>query len=225
MARDFQITTTASTCGTVAGCSGATVANTPVGRLAVDGGSSSATTATATHTVRNNAIACLMFELAPADTSWPAGNWTVNLNVTTGNTDFTWIATYVCRFNSSCVNQATVGSLTGQSTSMTAGSKSMTVSGSSQTAASDDKVYIVCVFDIGGSHGDTSFSIDHTTVINTPLGVTQSCSGTINAAGSTNNAVLTRIRDCAGTINAVSLTNDAVLNVGAAATRRIMMIT
>src|SRR5262245_22125352 len=79
----------------------------------------------------------VMYEIQPGSSAaWNSGNWTVRLNVTTANANITWTDTYICRLNSSNVSQATIGSLTGQSTSLgTTGVKTHTVSGSSQTPA------------------------------------------------------------------------------------------
>src|SRR4029453_16424859 len=95
----------------------------------------------------------VMFEIAPTNTIWAAGSWTFRLNVTTANATVTWTDTYICRLNSANVSQATIGSLTGQTTSLsTTGVKTHTVTGAAQTPAASDKVYIVLVFNCTGAN-------------------------------------------------------------------------
>src|SRR5262245_17206206 len=61
----------------------------------------------------------VMFEIVPTSSAvWSSGNFTVRLNVTTANANVTWTGTFICRLNSSNVSQATIGSLTGQTTSL-----------------------------------------------------------------------------------------------------------
>ncbi len=86
----------------------------------------------------------------PNNTSWAAGNYVVSLDVTVANSAGTmqWTATCILRVNSSGVSQATVGSLTAQTTSLsTTGVKTHTVSGSLQSSASaTDRICAVLVF-------------------------------------------------------------------------------
>lgn len=85
--------------------------------------------------------------VVPADTTWGAGDWTVNVNVTTAQASVTWTATYICRMNSSDVSQETLGSLTGQTTSMaTTGTKTHTVNqAGTATPSVGDYAYIVVI--------------------------------------------------------------------------------
>ena len=99
-----------------------------------------------------NAIqfACIVGE----SVSWDSGNWIVRINVTSENMFCTWSATYICRVNSSCTSQATIGSLTGQSTSLAStGVKTHTVSGSGQTPSAGDKVLAILLFDNSSMSG------------------------------------------------------------------------
>ena len=83
----------------------------------------------------------------PGEIAWPSGQWTIELNVTNSDADIIWTGVYICRVNSSCVSQATVGSLTGQSISLgTTGFKVMSVDGAGQTAATNDYIYVVLTF-------------------------------------------------------------------------------
>ena len=77
-------------------------------------------------------------------TSGDSGTWTVRLNITTANMNLSIIAIDICRVNSSCVNQESIGSATGLSISLgTTGVKSQNVTGSAVTLAAGDKVVIV----------------------------------------------------------------------------------
>lgn len=83
----------------------------------------------------------------PGVTEWAAGNYTINLNISTANTNITWTETYICRINHTCGGGTTVGSLTGQSISCgTTGVKQMVVSGAASSGDENDHVYIVLVF-------------------------------------------------------------------------------
>lgn len=82
--------------------------------------------------------------LVGASVSWDAGTWTVRLNVTTENMFLTWSSVHICRVNSSCTNQETIGSSSSLGIGLdTAGVKSTTVSGSAVTPSAGDKVVIV----------------------------------------------------------------------------------
>ena len=171
MATNYQQEDTASACGTVAGCSGKTVADTPIGRLCVEGGTAGTGTPQVKSTAGELDRAAVMFEMQPANGgTWGAGNYVVRLNITTANSAATWIATYVCRFNSGCTNQETIGSLTGQSTGLgSTGVKTHTVSGSSVTPADNDKVYVILVVDFAADHGNVAFNFTPDQLIDTPI--------------------------------------------------------
>lgn len=95
------------------------------------------------------------FEWAvPAGYTWGAGNWTINVAFTTGNMDVTWESCFICRVNSSCVNQATIGSATGLGLATTTNPQSTVISGSAQTPGAGDKVIIT----LGFSNANTMFS-------------------------------------------------------------------
>ena len=92
--------------------------------------------------------------------SWDSGTWTIRLNVTASNMNITWTRVYVCRINSTCVNQETIGSNTAVGISLgTTGVKSTTVSGSAQTPAVGDKVLIVLAFTNGAMSVQAATSV------------------------------------------------------------------
>jgi hypothetical protein len=170
MGIQLQQTDTVAVDGAIAACSGASAGGTIDNRQATSGG----TPGTVAHLLSlsgtpPNRLA--HFESAanePNLTNWPAGKYVVRLNVTAANVGgMNWSETWICRVNSSGVNQATVGSLTGQSIPLnTTGVKTMTVDGSQQNAAASDRIYIVLVFN--GSSGD-HFSYTPDQMIDTML--------------------------------------------------------
>jgi hypothetical protein len=141
-----------------------------VRKLAVDGGT--AGTTTLTEGVTGSAadeLGC-RWEIAPAvGVSWDAGTWTVRLNVTASNMNLTWDLVYICRVDSSCVNQATIGSTTGLAISLsTIGVKTATVSGAAQTPTAGDLVQVILGFDNGSMNAQT-FDVLSDQLIDSPF--------------------------------------------------------
>ena len=92
--------------------------------------------------------------------SWDSGTWTIRLNITASNMNITWTHVYVCRIDSNCVNQATIGSNTAVGISLgTTGVKSTTVSGNAQTPSAGDKVLIVLAFTNGAMSVQAATSV------------------------------------------------------------------
>ena len=83
--------------------------------------------------------------IIPSGTNWDAGDWTINVNVTTAAANTTIEQCHVCRVNSSDVNQQTLGSATGLGIAVSAtGVKTITVNqGSAATPSVGDNVIIV----------------------------------------------------------------------------------
>lgn len=81
----------------------------------------------------------------PAGTNWDAGDWTINVNVTTAAANTTIEQCHVCRVNSSDVSQETLGSATGLGIAVSAtGVKTITVNqGSASSPSAGDNVVIV----------------------------------------------------------------------------------
>lgn len=172
MAIVYAQTASAAGAGAIAACSGGTVLSGTQSKsiLCTFGGSpGGALTVGGSDLDVETGQACVMFEITPAaGVTWGTGNFVVRINVTTANSLITWTGTFVCRINSSNVNQATIGSLTGQTTAFsTTGVKSHTVSGSSQTPGAGDKVYIVCLF--SSADKNQTFGITADQNIDTPF--------------------------------------------------------
>lgn len=81
-----------------------------------------------------------------ASTTSDADTATIPINFTTGKSTVTLESVHICRVNSSCVNQETIGSSSGLALSTTAGVQSPTVSCSAVTFAGGDKVIIILGF-------------------------------------------------------------------------------
>lgn len=162
MAQDFQQTDTAgSACAPLALPGGAycgnVSSNASVNRAATVGGTAGSTPLTSPAQNSADVRAILMELTVGAGVQWDAGTWTVRLNITTANANIQWTATHICHVSSTCVSQATIGSLTGQTTSLgTTGVKTHSVTGSSRTPAAGDKVLIQVVHtNVSGSMSQT----------------------------------------------------------------------
>lgn len=108
----------------------------------------------------------------PGLTSWPAGNWTVNLDVGAGDTQgpVVWDGACIFEVNSTGTsNIALVGSNTGLAISLNAaGTKSTTISGSAETTLSSARIYIEYVF-LNQMGTTRSYSWTSDAQITTPL--------------------------------------------------------
>ena len=79
-------------------------------------------------------------------TDWAGGTYTLRYNITNGAANCTLTEIYVCRLNSSCVSQESLGSVLSLSQSLNStGTFTQNITGSSTTAAATDKVAFVLV--------------------------------------------------------------------------------
>lgn len=169
--------------GTGSYCSGVS-SNASVNKLASVGGTAGSTpiTSPSQNSVDNRAI---IIEWVPGSgVTGSSGTWTVRLNVTTANANLNWTATHICRVSSGCVNQETIGSLTGQSISLgTTGVKSMNVTGSAVTLGSTDKVLVMIVHTNSSGVMSQTFGWTPNQVIDSPFsaGVSGTFSKTLDA--------------------------------------------
>lgn len=110
--------------------------------------------------------------ILPASATSDADNATVRMNFTTGHMDVTWESCFICRVNSSCVNQETIGSGTALGISTNAGAQSTVISCSAVTFSAGDKVIITCGFSNAGSHSARTIGVTpsstHTLPFNAP---------------------------------------------------------
>lgn len=142
----WAITGAACAGAELAGCSGRSVGGASLSGAKVGGTSAGEQTPNLAGEASNLVLFAYECEI-PADASWDAGDWTVRFNITTSNMNLTVTEIYVCRVNSSCTNQATIGSETGLSISLgTTGVKTQVVSpGAAQTPSVGDKVLVVLI--------------------------------------------------------------------------------
>jgi len=107
----------------------------------------------------------------PSDTNWNAGTWTVRLRTSsTVPSELKLHSIYICRVNSSNVSQATIGSVSVNTTIATNTTYTATISGSSQTPSLGDYVNIVFVFENTKTGvGTQTFTIKSNQVINSPF--------------------------------------------------------
>jgi hypothetical protein len=171
VALDFQQTDSNATCtASDAYCSGLSVYNT-ANRQASDGGTAGSTPVSISIGSSSTGVAYRVGCVVAATVSWDAGTWTVRFNVSTANMNITWDAVYLCRVNSACANQESLGSATGLGISCgTTGVKSTTVSGSGTTPGAGDEVYVVCSF-ANGAMSLQSFSVTPDQLISSPFSV------------------------------------------------------
>jgi hypothetical protein len=120
-------------------------------RVASDGGTAGSSEVSLGWLSSQTDLGPVGFKITPAaGTTWAAGNWTVRFNVTTANMNITITDIFICRVNSSDVNQATIGSATGLSISLgTTGVKSQVISGSAQSPSVGDVVMVMILGDNG----------------------------------------------------------------------------
>lgn len=144
----FTQTDTAASFGAVQSCASHAVASGPSAKAASVGGTAGVTPVVVTIN-RDTASprSGTMVQAAPGLALWPAGTWTVRLNVTVANANLTISRCYICRRTSGDVSVSTVGSNTAVATSLsTTGVKSISVTGSATTGSTSDVVYIVLVY-------------------------------------------------------------------------------
>lgn len=182
-------TDTAADSGTDVGCSGASIAHTPISREATEGGTAGSSEASVKVTTGSSGAA-VMFQSdtgtgEPSETEWDAGDYIVRLNVTTGNTNCTWTETHVCeRTSGGSFN--TVASLTGQTTTLSAGTHSHTVNrGTTFTAVDGNStLYIVLVVSSAADHGQDTFGFTPDQNIDTPIVASVTHQGELSASSS-----------------------------------------
>lgn len=164
--RSFQQTATAAPCGSIAPCSGAAVAATPASRLCVEGGV--AGSSSITFSARATRVS-LMFQFAPGQVGWSAGNYTPPLNIITANAGITVIGGYVCRLSAACGGAVEVGHVTGLSISLgTTGVKSgLVIPGGLSIGDPTDLCYIEVLTLTAGTTQTAQIRFDQ--VISTPI--------------------------------------------------------
>lgn len=175
MAITFQQTDTEAACGNFLACSGASqlADNSAVSSDATQDGTAGTTEQTVKNSAGVNNVAAYMVQCsdAPTNTNWDSGDWVVDFEVTTGNTNITLQEIHICHIDGgACSTTGTIGSMTGIGQAMSAGIHSYTISGSevsSPNTSSDP--YIVWVFDFGGNHGNEDMGVTPSQTIDSPI--------------------------------------------------------
>ena len=104
-------------------------------------------------------------------TDWAAGDYIIRINITTTTSSILWADSYVCRVNTSCVSQETLGSLTNQGITLSfTGETAMTISCSATTALATDRLAFVLAMSNSHEHGgDDAFGYTPDAIITTPI--------------------------------------------------------
>ena len=172
MVRIYEQVDSAAVDGSIAACTSLLVANTEFNREVQEAG----TLGSGTNDMANNATDIkrgFHFESEanePNETSWPAGTWTVRLNVTTGNANLDFESLDICRVDSGGTSQATIGTLTSTVT-LTSGVHTFNVTGSADAgAAASDRFYAVGGIAIDpAAHGTQTVTVTNDQLIDTPF--------------------------------------------------------
>ena len=172
MAISLEQTDGAVTCSAAVLCSGGTLHANALEALCEEGG----TTGSTADNVDMGTVALTdnigyMFDCTiPSDVDWDSGDWTIPINFTNGHMDITLDQVHICRVNSGCTNQESLGSETGIGFNTANGLTTRTISGSAVASPSaGDRVAIVIVFDKSSSHSARSFDITPNQTITAPF--------------------------------------------------------
>lgn len=155
---NFQQTDTAPACTAAAFCSGRSLGGADETEMqAEDGGTAGITADTFGMAGSDSLVVVFTNEIVvAAGVTWAAGTWTVRVDITKALTDFTFEEVHLCRVNSSCVSQASFGSLTAIGESVTAGVHTFSVTGTAETPSAGDIVQIVHVMSHAGTMTKTA---------------------------------------------------------------------
>ncbi len=168
--KDFQQTDTAAPLGTDVACSGATVAATPLARLATDGGAAGTTEVLPKHGVGVSGLAFVMVEIDPGE-DVPSGDHVTRWDITTANLNITLQAVHVCYWDDSLSSFSSLGSTTSIGDDLDAAVKTVTITGADAgpTYAAGDRLYYVFVGDTAADHGNEQFGWTPSQLMTTPI--------------------------------------------------------
>lgn len=154
----FQQTDAASACAPMSACAPAKTIVTPIVDVAMAPGGTPGTTAETFDIAASASEYKTFFQSDDVgQTDWPAGNWTVNLNISSAQNNMAWTGVWICRVDTTCGTIASVGSETASVDVSAGGIFSKTVTGAATTGATTDAVYVVCQF--ANSHTMTARTI------------------------------------------------------------------
>ena len=150
-------------CSTVAG----TVEAGRQAQVGVSAGSSEQTFTVSAGQTDDNEFS---FECIVADgTTGSAGDWTVNVNFTTGTMTAIWDSCFICHVNSACSNQATIGNNTSIGFTTNSGSTNTTVTGGAVTLTNGDVIIVTLGFSETGGHSNQTVGITPSVNIVSPF--------------------------------------------------------
>jgi hypothetical protein len=166
-------TDTAAQDGALAACSGASLAPTPVTSQCDSGGTLGTTEKTVSHNASALQASFMIQSIPnqPNDTTWEAGDATVNIEVITALMGAVWEEVHFCRVSNAGANLGTYGSDTGLGISIgTAGVKSHTFACSRiDPANATDECYIVGVIQTSGGMDPLAYGLEFSQVLDTPI--------------------------------------------------------
>lgn len=149
MAVSYLQLTQNAPCGTMVACAGAGLYSLARIPKAFNTGTNSVGIGTSVVSLNSFQKApAVMFQINPVGVNWNAGNWTIRLNITNGNSLIRWVETWICRINSSCNTINSMGYATHNTSLQFSGVKTETVNvPNNEIPNSGDDVYIVLVFE------------------------------------------------------------------------------
>lgn len=171
MPLDFQQTDDAPICPVNPYCSGLTANAQGMSFLSLDGGTPGVTQKTITvDFLASNRRAIYIGCTVDAGVSWSAGTWVVRFNLTASDMNCTWQSVHICRVNSGCTNQASIGSASSLGISLgSTGVKSTNVTGTAQVPAAGDRIMIICGVSNSADHGNQTIGITPDQIITAPF--------------------------------------------------------
>lgn len=173
MVRIYEQVDVAAIDGSIAACFATLLANVDYNRELQESGTlGSGTNVAGTNTIGlEHAIHLESEANEPNSSSWPSGDWTLRLNITTGNANVILDHINVCRLDSLGVNQATVVNVSSVNIPMTAQVFVDTRNGQAQPGASatDRFYYVINITRLSGAHGNQNVTITNDQLIDTPF--------------------------------------------------------
>lgn len=166
MAIIFVEEDTAPTCTAAELCSGLTNTQGPIEQFAIEGGTAgvgadgSGNFPNSSSAIRRTVYFDLDIPAGMDSQTGDSGNWTVRINHTTGDANILGREVHICRVNSGCTNQETLGSLTGQAFDTATGTWTATVNQAANTTiTADDRVVIIVAYENNAAHGNNSIAV------------------------------------------------------------------
>ena len=169
----YAETATAADNGTNVGCSGETIASTPIAVEATIGGSSGA--AQAVGMTINTRRAAVMFQTdtdEPGVDPWDSGDYVVRLNITTANMDMEWETTHICERTTGGTFNTVTSSSADQNQGMgSTGVLTETINRATNFVpdSTSSTLYIVLTISHNNAHGNGNFQFTPDQNINTNI--------------------------------------------------------